>query len=139
MNLNSALARLERAGSEHSRCTAKLREACVLVADAICDTLPPLDEYRAVDLPRGYFYDWPGCDRRVEVALYASAHGDDPEVAINCDGSSRGALLLTRHVALQFAGDVATGLLDEIAEWVERRAAQLADANAKLEDTQARR
>lgn len=49
----NSLKRLERAGSENSKATEKLRDAAAEVAGRIVSQCGALKEKRALDLPRG--------------------------------------------------------------------------------------
>lgn len=122
-NLIDSLKRLERAGAENSRTTEKLREAAVEVAIKIAVTVAPHDRTR-VELPRGYeICAWEdeagaafGYLRPAESSDYFEA-GATPSLAS----------------AQIFAADIASGLLDEIAAFLEERAAQNEQATATLE------
>jgi len=139
MSIVDSLKRLERAGSENGRATKKLHEAACEVAEAIEKVVPA-----GVKLPRGY--------RKVERKSNISSSEflvkevrcdrDDPDdrygwKSYYIDGT--GGYLhgdfnaripaQTREGSLLFARDVAEGLLDEIAEFLEQRAGT-ADAAA---------
>lgn len=120
-NLINALARLERAGAENSKATAKLHEAIKVIAAQIKDSVPS-----NTDLPRGYqVYS-------SNTAYYLGKQGDFIEPYgerdwIKIDWSQ------SRKASLQFAKDVADGLLDEIAAWLEERAAKATEMTTVLE------
>lgn len=125
-NIISAVKRLERAGSENSRTTQKLFEAARQVAELIKDMVPA-----GARLPRGYYVkkvhsnvgscsflcrDFPG-DYPGEVKThYIDGIGEYLHRDIHCWIPGQ-----DRNTVLKFAEDVATGLLDEIAEWLEKR------------------
>jgi hypothetical protein len=133
-NVVTALNRLQRAGSENSRATAKLREAAVVVADVILQTAP-----RDVELPRGYvatrqysnvgsflqFRNAAGETLNSESKIPGEhyLHGDFNRTWVNVD----------REGLQQFAADIADGLLDEIAAFIEAQTAQAETAAANLE------
>ncbi len=143
MTLIDSLKRLERAGSENSRATAKLHQAVREVADLIEHTVP-----HNVMLPWGYIvedresnigattllfrrsdeYDeWTG-KPILECVDYDGGrwlHGD-----FNADMTGYGQ---TREVSLRFAADIASGLLDEIATFIEARGSEAEEAAKHLE------
>ncbi len=117
-NVINALKRLERAGSEHSRTTEKLVQAADQLADHIIETSLMSLERNApytgdviADLPGAYYAVGP---RRIVLGRYVL----EPE------DSSVGSGTATRMSALAFAQDIARGWLDELAEWLEKRAAE---------------
>lgn len=122
MKAVEALARLEKAGTEHGKSIHKLREAARMIAEKI-EQICPID----VELPRGY--------RVVEVKSnvgdacflvlgtdYIDGDGCYMHGDFNCfvPASSREGLL-------QFAKDIASGLLDDLSEFLEQRT----EANAR--------
>ena len=123
----NALKRLERAGAESSITTLKLREAVRDLAAAIATDLDsiahdcPEGQY-AWTLPRGYTLE----PLRNGALLCAPTDG----------GTDRAELLNStpivvppsRTAALQFAHDIATGWLDELAQWVEDRTEDAGEA-----------
>lgn len=110
----SALHRLERAGSEHSDSTAKLLTAAGVLSRTLADILPTNEE-----LPRMYT---------------VTAHGyDKPELIMASMSGPQGWPSFNRANALTFARDVADGLLDELATWLDKRAGTDAIAFAILE------
>lgn len=134
----NAVKRLERAGSENSRATKKLHEAVRTVADFICDQVP-----RGVTLPRGYFTQRVHSNIGGETFLYLGTlylgTGEDEAVGIDTTGGYLHGDFncpmpgQTRAGSLQFAKDVAEGLLDEIAVWLEQRASESDSATKTLE------
>ena len=143
-----ALKRLERAGSESSWATNKLREAAKELAKYV-ERIVPDD----VDLPRGYWATTRSSNvgscgflnaRSPERCEYT---GDQLTEAIDgWDGYLHGdfnrpVCAPSRETVLKFAADVADGWLDELAEWLEKRTAEedaatdtLETATAKLAD-----
>lgn len=118
----NAVKRLERAGSEHSRATKKLFEAATEVAELIEEIAPV-----GVPLPRGYKVIKEKSN--IGVARFL-VRGDDDSYKIEyIDGI--GDYLHNdfhcwipgqkRETVLEFARDVADGLLDEIADFLEKR------------------
>jgi hypothetical protein len=147
MAIIDSLKRLERAGSESSRVTAKLHEAAEQVANLICDQAPV-----GVELPRGYCV----VDQRSNIGsstfLTRRERAEDDEygdgdgfVTIFVNGT--GGYLhgdfhcpiprQTRDGSLAFAADIAGGLLDEIAAFIEARNAEAERAVAALDDARA--
>lgn len=112
----NALKRLDRAGSEHSKTTQKLIEAADRLAEHIEAALGDVVGPEAAELPRYYFI---GRDALRLGDAYAEKywlrHG-----------------YMTRQFALHFAHDIATGWLDELAEWVEKQDEGNAEAVATL-------
>lgn len=138
-NVINAVKRLERAGDENSRATQKLFEAARNVADLITETVPS-----GSDLPRGYYvkkirtnvgsckflckeiddgYGYP-------VTRYIDGMGDYLHGDIHCWIPPQ-----DRDTVLQFAKDIAEGLLDEIAAWLENKIAKANDAANILQNT----
>lgn len=139
MKIQDALARLERAGSEHSRATEKLRQAVYAVASHLLDRLieAGVDQELTTPAPihipsypaRGgnpelpvYLYYWGGPtlvweEQGVETRL--SHHGGEHDE-------------IPRDIALDFARGVATGYLDRVAAWLEERALAAQEAAEKL-------
>lgn len=141
----NSLKRLERSGSESSRATEKLIKACKTVASAISDN-NDFPSYRR--MPRDYMIVEKGGDR-YPVARFLTILGSDideygrPCIAAYLDGL--GSYLYndftmwidapTRQAALQFAADIADGLLDEIADWLEARKSESESATEALESS----
>ena len=144
-NTINALKRLERVGSETSRATEKLYDACIIVANAALDSIPcheiteqsMADGYYYTGLPRGYTLHFAGCDRDVEYHLSWRKDPDNPCVDVNLNSreDEHEELGIRRNAALHFARDVATGWLDELAEWLEARTQKSEAAAAKLESS----
>lgn len=134
-SLVNALNRLERAGSANSRATQKLHEAAAEVAWKIEEIVPV-----GVDLPRGYRV------RRIKSnvgqAKYLVKHAkyvNHEDYWIDGDGEylhgdfSAWVPGQSRTGSLTFAQDIAEGLLDEIAAFLEERAQQAEQAADELE------
>lgn len=135
MKAIDALKRLERAGSENSRATKKLLDACVVIAQQIEAACPV-----GVSLPRGYEV----VERHSNVGSALYLLTDRPD----CGGEyvdGNGIYLhgdffcwipqTTREVALVFAHDIADGLLDEITDFLEARARETEESAAVLENS----
>lgn len=112
-NVIDALKRLERWGSEDSKATQKLRDAASSLAAHI-STLVPSD----TELPRGY--------SARQYGNAASLYLWEP------DDNDWASVAHTRDNALDFAEDIATGLLDELAAWLEQRTGESDGAAATL-------
>jgi hypothetical protein len=135
MNIIDAVKRLERAGDENSKATQKLHEAASTVAEIIEKQAPV-----GVWLPRDYKVVRIRSNVSSEVFLIG---GKDPYGDGNfwVDGIGRylhndfqcGIPSQTRAGSLKFAKDVAEGLLDEIAEFLEQRKAESENAATVLE------
>jgi len=136
-NIISAVKRLERAGSENSRTTQKLFEAARQVAELIKDMVPA-----GARLPRGYYVkkvhsnvgscsflcrDFPGDYPGEAVTRYVDGIGSHLHGDFHCWIPGQ-----DRNTVLKFAEDIATGLLDEIAEWLEKRTAENQKATEAL-------
>lgn len=111
-----ALKRLERAGSEQSRLTEKLLDAAHILSQHVVEHLPHdvqlgANVYGAemveCPLPRNI-----AIDRQWQLAYWDHMIGRYLAVDYN------------REIALRFAADIADGWLDELAEWLEQRAAE---------------
>jgi hypothetical protein len=134
----NAVKRLERAGSENSRTTQKLFGAARQVAELIEDMVPAGEE-----LPRGYYvkkvqsnigYGLFLCydelvENNLEITRYIDGIGGYLHGDFHCWIPGQ-----DRDTVLQFAKDVATGFLDEIAEWLEKRAEENQKATEVLEN-----
>ncbi len=109
-----ALKRLERAGDEHSRTTEKLVAAARTLAEHIAGQCGfDHGDFRGVlleELPRNY-------------VIYHDATGIGP-ASWDYDADRWLGVWANRQTALEFAGAIATGWLDELAEWLDQRAAE---------------
>lgn len=123
MKIQDAIARLQRAGDENSKATKKLHEAARNVADLIEQNAPV-----NVTLPRGYKVLRYKSNVGSQLFL-KSGHTDeygDGDMVDGCGCYLHGDFncwipAQTRECSLQFARDVAEGLLDEIAAFIEAR------------------
>ena len=132
MNTIDALKRLERAGNENSKATKKLHEAAEEMALVILKKVPA-----DVTLPRDY--------RKVRVTsnvgeeYFLVLYRGDIEYWIDGTGSflhgdfHAEIPAQTREGSLTFAHDIATGLVDEIAELLEERSREAGQASDLLE------
>jgi hypothetical protein len=139
----NALKRLERAGSESSRATEKLMGAAVDVAVAIEKACPA--ELVGQDLADGYIVtrvrSSVGSDLFLVRGPEEDGYGDSPEWIDGNGSYLHGDFNAwipdsTRAGVLQFAQDIASGLLDRIAERFEQAAAKDAALTATLENAQ---
>jgi len=150
MDVVSALKRLERAGSEHSRATEKLLGAASEMADWLCGHLPwvggiPGTRYELhrvyshrVNSGRTYlvrrrdsddFSQDEGWVARTEDWLNGSEGGAG---GYFCGDFSCPVPEATRRGALLFAEDLAGGLLETIADLLERENAEADGAAERL-------
>lgn len=146
MDIINAVKRLERAGDENSKATKKLHQAAYDVAQLIIKIAPA-----GVKLPRGYKVKhlrsnvgsadfltiWQPTAREDTYSERPDLEGE----TLWIDGQGGylhrdfGAWVpgQTRAGSLKFAKDVAEGLLDEIAEFLEKRQAESEQAATVLE------
>jgi hypothetical protein len=123
-----SLKRLERAGSENSRATQKLREAAMDLAATI-EQMAVQGDFVNVPLPRDYIVEGGN-----QTYLMSRSQGVDDyagypiRYAFYC-GERRERP--TRAAILEFSADIASGWLDELAEFIESRQAQ-SDAAAEV-------
>jgi hypothetical protein len=124
-NVINSLKRLERAGSEQSRTTEKLLDAAHILSQHVVEHLPHDvqlganvygDEMVERLLPRDI-----AIDRQRQLAYWD--HMIDRYVAVDS----------SREMALHFAHDIADGWLNELAAWLEERAAEDAAATQTIE------
>lgn len=122
-NVIDALKRLERAGAEDSRATQRLVEAAGVLGRHIAAHLPPetapqVNEYDHLlyPLPRSFAV-------RGESLVRFWDRDPDYDRPVDAD----------RETALFFAREVATGWLDELAEWLEARTAEADESAATLD------
>ena len=141
MDIINAVKRLERAGDENSKATKKLHEAAREVAYKI-EAVAPV----GVLLPRGYRVE--RVKSNVGSDEFLTLRGDRDEYQRGeyhyywIDGCGRylhgdfhaEVPAQTRTGSLRFAKDVAEGLLDEIAEFLEQRKAESEKAAEVLEN-----
>lgn len=133
MDTIAALKRLERAGSENSRVTEKLHEAANEIASQIEPNVPV-----NVTLPRRYMVREIRSNVGSEKFLIRASDGDE-EIWIDGTGNYLHGDFhceipaQTREGSLLFAKDIAEGLLDEIAQFIEERTAESDAARRQLE------
>lgn len=101
----NSLKRLERVGSENSRCTEKLRESVREIADLICDQIEsPAWQSPRMDLPRHYQVTHRGT--LIDPSKMVDFQGDTKPDRIAC---------------LNFARDIAEGFLDELSDFIDAK------------------
>ena len=127
----NALKRLERAGSEDSKATQKLCEAAAEVAEVIIKNVPV-----GVPLPRSYEV----VKRHSNISYELFLINSDGEYIDGIGRYLHGDLQCwipeqKRNVVLNFAQDIATGLLDEIADFIEQEAMKSNKATETLENS----
>ena len=129
-NIFNDLKRLERIGSENSRATQKLHESAARIAAIIVQQCP-----EDVILP-GYYQCVPVRTEqseyyRVRLVRAGNVIGAETEDTYrDADGNEyRGR---SRDASLQFAAYVASGLIDEISEWLEKRKAETEKAESEM-------
>jgi hypothetical protein len=131
----NSLKRLERAGQENSRYTQKVREATSEVADLIATcSISPLTEnltlLRELDIyPLGKYSFVRGMQGKVLMKL-------NDEI-LNSSGFANSDKP-SRDTCLEFAKDIADGLIDTIAEEVESENKKIQEAEGALENAKAR-
>ena len=158
MTIQDAILRLERAGSENSKTTAKLIDATVEVANKIVAVLDAagLDYARAGNEIRislrkfddkgidcggmeywyrkpNYFYN----NQTVHGTLYNMDPDNGFAAKLNNNAVDLGEWAtdqsdVSRQDALAFAKDVADGLIGKIAEWLENRSENATRRAAEL-------
>ena len=121
----NALKRLERAGSESSRATEKLKDAARDVSRRIADLVWPLDESDIVVLPRSYRVVW-DCNASLEVGMPMPLNerigaGIPPGTLDYHTLSAYWPAQIPRDAALQFAKDLADGWLAELSDLLDAR------------------
>lgn len=121
-NVIDSLKRLERAGSESSRATEKLNTAAATLATHLAELLPEREL-----LPRGYVVRLAGDIRILASNASSSWDNEDYEDERWLNGNER-----RRDWSLAFAADIADGLLDDLAGWLEVREAESATATECL-------
>lgn len=131
-----ALARLEQAGARDAQATMPLQAAAQYVADRVALQLRhhcPALSSEAVVLPRGYqlckLHDEP----QLRLPPNRDAGYDRGDPLNRSDSWTVGSYGPSRAAALQFSADIATGLLDDLAQWVEARTPESLAATALLE------
>lgn len=123
----NALKRLERAGSETSRTSAKLIAAAGMAGERVASVVLAAVAAERAELPRGYAalsqFGWLPEGPRLAFRRYPPNGGDYYLVVVTED----------RSAACAFAADIASGLLDELAAWLEARQGEDETAIATLE------
>lgn len=138
MSVIDALKRLERLGDEHSVATQKLITAAQELADHLCTLGLPVEE----DLPRGYCVTQ---HRLTEgsLVLFLTRQATDPHADqferawLNSRDEYLGACYYgapTRSDALAFAQDIATGWLDELADYMSRQVESCVDGTETMQE-----
>ena len=126
MSLITSLNRLERVGDANSEANKKLLAAAADVAAEILRIATPtlLEDHR----------DEGG--RILLLGKYSAWQYRDDWFLLLMSGGN--GLIVGEHLGAsrQFAADVAAGLLDQVATWVEARTTEVADAAAALESAQ---
>jgi len=137
MSVIDDLKRLERAGGEYSKTSQKLREAVISVAEKILELTESLPE--GTELPRDYLIDTrcggSGGNRvcyryLIKVEKIPDLGYEEYKIvngALDKDFYIMGDIVdgtlvrvVPRELCLQFAKDVATGWIDEVAAVVEK-------------------
>lgn len=126
----NAVKRLERVGSENSKATKKLFQAATAVAELIEEVAPV-----GVTLPRGYKV----VERRSKLAPCLFLVNKDGEYIDGIGQHLHGDFHCwipeqRREVILDFAADIADGLLNEIADFIEQLAMESNKATEVLEE-----
>ena len=124
----NALKRLERAGAEDSRTTEKLRAAARVLSDHVVDQLSE-DVVEETSLRRepSYVFMLPRREMPRGYALACRSQADGFYSFVLAEfRQDQGwfAVDSDRQAALRFARAIATGWLDELAEWLENRAVE---------------
>jgi len=138
----NSLKRLERVGSETSRVTEKLKEACNGVAikiveqlESYCEdvTSPTPGEFREITIPENYRMikiDTEDTTRWTLIVPSQDVWEDHPY------GRSLAYYTgdITRQDALRFSKAISEGLLEKIADWLEGKKAIAEKALKKIEE-----
>jgi len=138
MSIVDSLKRVERAGDANSRATQKLFSAVHAVADLIADDLAPFEWRQCFNLPgrkqpsAGVRYSVERRDGTRYLCREGEAENDQDTYYMTSEFLIHDRAW-NRLTALEFARDIADGLLDAIAEWLEKRAANSEEAAAILE------
>lgn len=133
----NALKRLERVGDENSRVTQKLKEACFILAKQISENVPS-----RVGLPRGYFVETYTTNTSPSDTFdyqLLKRYFDDDSKRLEIDYKTIIDFedeTTSRTACLEFAADIADGLLTEIADWLEARKAESEKAITVVETAQ---
>mgnify|MGYP001576059642 FL=1 len=123
----SALLRLERAGDEHSRTTARLCDAAWLVADLLRQRMDALPDPDAMCQVRAGL----NVDRHAVTVWLRDENGNNPWAELVAENGD--ARPPSRRAAHVIARAIASGLIDDIATWLEDRASRDITATATLD------
>lgn len=144
----NAVKRLERLGSEHSKVTEKLVKSCNRVAEFLMDNVPQWvsfgPEYRFIKPEVPAYKIWEGDfdeERDTYKAPKYSVRWHDPENSNLYDGTvlKMGEVTIfsgrdwSRNQALEFAADVANGLLNNASDAIEKEIKRLNAAAGEIE------
>ena len=134
-NIVNALKRLERAGDENSRTTQKMYEAANKIAEVIISSVPA-----NVWLPRRYKVVVVNSNVTSAEFLVKHDQHDKHEWIDGTGAYLHGDLRCwipgqTRTGVLDFAKDIAEGLLDEIALFLEKRAQESSEMTDVLNNS----
>ena len=127
-NIINALHRLERLGQENSRMTEKAREAANKVEVSIVEIMPV-----QMPLPMGYIILSVGDRDNSDWCLMKECHPEENDYDNSigpCDYLfGKGKVYNgSRSAILQFSEDLANGLLDKFADFLEKRKNKMAAA-----------
>jgi hypothetical protein len=116
----NSLKRLERLGSENSRLTQKAREAANDIEDKITELMP-----EGISLPKNYkIIDKNGAKYLIQQEKYYGAKANGTIIKEDEEGYIDYGYRVndgTRGVILEFAQDIANGLLEEFADFMQKR------------------
>lgn len=128
MGIIDSLKRLERIGEENSKTTRKIKEATAEVAEQIAETVPAgvaAGGYKVITVRSNVGK----ADFLFKDGIYYNQLEDG-----YLHGDFHACLTApTREECLQFAADIANGLIDKFAAEMERRAQADREATATLE------
>lgn len=140
-NIINAVKKLERYGNENSRTTEKLREAAYTVAEFI---IQQVGRPKTI-LPRGYRIEEFKVSGEEKLILIAPAtwHDGELESFLLCNEELHPTESYhwddyiyckrpSKYTLLGFSEDLASGLLDEIADQIEEETAELNSAVEKI-------
>ena len=133
MKLMDALNRIQRAGDENSRATAKLIEAAETVLKNLAVRTAKISPELTVTLNYGREY------RLLGGTVWQQADADPDSViawmASLGAGQFEARAELTRQEAYYFAADIAAGLLDKIVQVIQERVKNEGDAIDALQNS----
>lgn len=132
-NIINALHRLERLGQENSRMTEKAREAAKKVERKLVEIMP-----EQISLPMGYTILEQGNGNASSWFLVKESSPEESDLYNHIsDGEySYGVKIYggSRQVILQFSEDLANGLLDKFADFLEKRKNKMAAAEKTIRE-----